>query len=126
MLRCGVDLIEVARLRAAIEEHGEHFLRRVFTPAEISYCAPKHDPYPHYAARFAAKEALYKALPPDTLPALVWREIGVVHDAAGAPQLDLTGETRTRLAGWQFALSLSHGKSLAIAQVLAQPPAPPE
>ncbi|OFW22057.1 MAG: holo-[acyl-carrier-protein] synthase, partial [Acidobacteria bacterium RIFCSPLOWO2_02_FULL_59_13] len=58
----GVDLIEVSRLRLAIERHGERFLRRVFTPAEIAYCQSKKNPYERFAARFAAKEAAMKAL----------------------------------------------------------------
>ena len=122
MLRCGVDLIEVARVRAALERHGDPFLRRVYTPREIEYCATKPHPWPHYAARFAAKEALYKALPAGTLQALVWREIGVQSDGSGAPDFELSGDTRDRLAGWRFSLSLSHVRELAIAQVLALPP----
>ena len=79
MLTCGVDLIEVARVHRVAEKHGDHFLRRIFTPVEIDYCAGRPNPWPHYAARFAAKEAFYKAVPPGVLPALVWVEIGVVH-----------------------------------------------
>jgi holo-[acyl-carrier protein] synthase len=119
MLRCGIDLVEVARVRAAIERHGDAFLRRVFAAEEIAYCAGHRAPWPHWAARFAAKEALYKAIPDGTLPALVWREIAVGHDAAGAPQFVLHGDTRRHLEGWKLALSLSHTRDLAIAQVLA-------
>ena len=122
MLRCGVDLIEVARVRGALERHGERFQRRVFTPREIEYCAGKAVPWPHYAARFAAKEALFKSLLPETLPAFVWREIGVRNDDSGAPELELLGDTGRRLAGWRFSLSLSHVRDLAIAQVVALPP----
>ena len=122
MLHCGIDLVEVARVRAAIERHGDHFLRRVFTPEEIRYCSERHHPWPHWAARFAAKEALYKSLPAGTLPAFVWAEIGVASDRAGAPQLEFRGDTRTHLSAWRFALSLSHVRTLAIAQVIAHPP----
>ena len=121
MLRCGIDLIEVPRVRAVLDKHGERFLARVFTPTEIAYCAAKARPWPHYAARFAAKEALFKALPAGTLPVLVWREIGVCRDATGAPEFEFLGETRARLAGWSFALSLSHVREMAVAQVVALP-----
>ena len=91
MLTCGVDLIEVARVKRVAQKHGDHFLRRIFTPVEIDYCAPRPNPWPHYAARFAAKEALYKAVPPGVLPVLVWAEIGIVHGPAGDPHLEFGG-----------------------------------
>jgi holo-[acyl-carrier protein] synthase len=123
MLGCGIDLVEVARVRSAIEKNGDHFVRRVYTAEEIAYCSSRAIPWPHWAARFAAKEAFYKALPPGTLAALVWAEIGVAHTTTqGAPRIELSGETASRLAGWRFAVSLSHGRELAIAQVLAEGP----
>jgi holo-[acyl-carrier protein] synthase len=123
MLHCGIDLVEVARVRAAIEKNGDHFLRRVFTAHEVAYCLDMLHPWPHWAVRFAAKEAFYKAVPPGTLAALVWSEVGIVHDRDGGPHLEFAGETDARLSGWKFAVSLSHTRELAIAQVLAVPPA---
>jgi holo-[acyl-carrier protein] synthase len=120
MLTCGVDLIEVARVRRVAEKHGDHFLRRIFTPVEIDYCAARANPWPHYAARFAAKEALYKAVPPGVLPALVWVEVGVVHGEAGEPHLEFSGATVQHLSGWSFAVSLAHVREIAIAQVVGQ------
>ncbi len=122
MVRCGVDLVEVARVRAAIEAHGERLLARVFTAREIAYCAARRDPFPHYAARFALKEAFYKSIPYGHLAALVWKEAGLQHGPGGAPELELHGATRDQLHGWQFSVSVSHTRRLAIAQVLAQPP----
>ena len=123
MLRCGIDIIEVARVRATLEKHGERFERRIFTPEEIRYCTAHAHPWPHWAARFAAKEALYKSVPAGTLRALVWAEIGVVNESSGAPHFEFFGETRRDLEGWSFALSISHTRELAVAQVVAQPPA---
>lgn len=120
MLTCGVDLIEVARVRRVAEKHGDHFLHRVFTPTEIEYCAPKPNPWLHYAARFAAKEALFKAVPPGILPALVWAEIGVVNGGAGEPYLEFSGATQRHLDGWTFAVSLAHVRELAIATVVGR------
>jgi len=122
MIRCGVDLIEVSRVRRALERHGERFERRVFTPEEITYCRRKRFPWPNYAVRFAAKEALFKALIPGTLPVLVWREIGVRRHPSGAPELAFFGATAERLLGWRFSLALTHERTLAMAQVLALPP----
>ena len=121
---CGIDLVEVARVRRAIERHGERFLRRVFTADEIDYCAAKTHPWAHWAVRFAAKEALYKSLPPGLLEALLWNEIGVTRHATGAPSIVLRGRTRERLQGWRFAVALSHERNLAIAQVLSFAPKP--
>ena len=118
MLACGVDLIEVARVRRVAEKHGDHFLRRIFTPVEIDYCARRPNPWPHYAARFAAKEALYKAVPPGVLPVLVWAEVGIVHGPAGDPHFEFEGKTRRHLDGWSFAVSLAHVREMAVATVV--------
>ena len=122
MLRCGIDLIEVSRVQRALERHGERFERRVFTPEESDYCRRKAFPWPHYAVRFAAKEALFKSLLPGTLPVLVWREIGVRRHPSGAPELAFSGDTAKHLAGWTFSLALTHERDMAMAQVLAEPP----
>jgi holo-[acyl-carrier protein] synthase len=122
MFRCGIDLIEVERVRQSIVRHGERFLHRVFAPEEIDYCRALIHSGPHWAARFAAKEALFKAVSPGTLEALVWREIVVARHASGAPSLVFSGRTREKLQGWRFALALSHTHELAIAQVVALPP----
>lgn len=122
MIRCGIDLIEVGRVKRALERHGERFETRVFTAEEIEYCRRKRFPWPNYAVRFAAKEALFKSLLPGTLPVLVWREIGVRRHPSGAPELAFFGSTATRLQGWRFSLALTHERALAMAQVLALPP----
>ena len=122
MQGCGIDLVEVSRVRRAIERHGERFVRRVFTAEEIAYCQTKTLPWAHWAARFAAKEALYKSLTPGLIDALIWNEIGVARHASGAPLVALNGRTHDRLAGWRFAIALSHERDLAIAQVLSFPP----
>ncbi len=122
MLGCGIDLVEVTRVRRAIERHGDRFLRRVFTPAEIDYCQSRKQPWPHWAVRFAAKEAFYKSVPPEALTALIWNEVGVTRHASGSPSLVLTGRTRKQLPGWRFAVALSHERDMAIAQVLSFPP----
>jgi holo-[acyl-carrier protein] synthase len=113
----GVDLIEVGRVARAVERHGARFLERVFTDAELAYCG-RH--VAKLAARFAAKEAVAKALGTG-IGAVAWREIEVVRDVAGRPGLALHGKaarlTRERGLGRPL-LSLSHTREHAIAFVV--------
>lgn len=114
----GVDLIEIERLAAAIARHGERFLQRVYTPAERQVC---EDNLASLAVRFAAKEAVAKALGCG-IGAVKWQEIEILRDRSGAPQLHLHGEAR-RLADARgleaWSLSLSHTRFHAIAFVVA-------
>lgn len=119
ILRSGVDLVEVARINRMVTQHGEHFLRRIYTPAELADCAGRAS---SLAARFAAKEAVTKALGTGIGP-VTWTEIEVLRDSAGQPLLFLHGAAhdlaaRLELANW--TISLSHTDSLAIAFVIAQ------
>ncbi len=117
-LASGVDLIEVERVQAAIARHGERFLQRVFTPAELADCAGRVE---SLAARFAAKEAAAKALGRG-IGDVAWQEIEVVGDENRAPQLRLHGEgarlaAELGLAVW--SVSLTHTREYAIAFVVA-------
>lgn len=118
MLACGVDLILVARIEAAVARFGPRFLQRVYTLEEQRYCAGRGAAL---AVRWAAKEATAKALGCG-IGDVEWREIEVVRDARGAPALRLHGAAaalaQTRgLSRW--ALSLSHDDGRAIAFVVA-------
>ena len=121
-VRCGVDLVHVARLRAAIEEN-PRFEEAVFTAGERSYCRRRADPFPHFAARFAAKEATLKALGRGLStegPDAALLEIEVVR-GEGAPHLRLFGRMRRlaeRLGPYEPAVSLSHSEDLAVASVV--------
>jgi holo-[acyl-carrier protein] synthase len=121
----GVDLIEVQRIESAVSRWGERFLRRVYTPAEIDYCAGRAG---SLAARWAAKEAVSKALGTGWAPQqphdagwIDWIEIEVLRLPSGEPALRLAGKAQARaealdIAGWR--LSLSHTREHAIAMVL--------
>lgn len=117
MLSVGVDMIEVARIQETVDRFGARFLDRVFTPAEQEYCGVNHA---SLAARWAAKEAVAKALGCG-IGDVAWREIEVLSDERGAPQLQLTGDAR-RLADecdlHHWSLSLSHSRTHAIAFVI--------
>lgn len=113
----GVDLIEVERVAAVIQRHGEHFLQRIYTPREIADCAGRAE---SLAARFAAKEATAKALSCG-IGDVLWKEIEVQREQSGAPTLVLHGEAASlaQERGVQiWSLSLSHSQSHAIAMVV--------
>jgi holo-[acyl-carrier protein] synthase len=119
MLRTGVDIIEIARIEQAIARHGERFLQRVYTPAEIA--AYRDRPW-SLAARWAAKEAVSKALGTG-LGEVAWTDIEVLGDERNAPTLRLSGralEMAQALGLQEWAISLSHTDKLAIAFVVAR------
>jgi len=119
----GVDIAEVGRVRQAIERHGERFLRRVFTPLEISYCQSHRNSHDRFAARFAAKEAAMKALGTGWRRGITWRDIEVCNAASGKPSLNLTGraqEVFANLGGARILLSLTHTDDYALAQVVIE------
>lgn len=118
---CGVDLVEVERIRRARKRWGERFLARFFTVGERAYCAGKKDADASLAARFAAKEAVAKALGLG-LGRFLWQEIEVVRGAAGRPEVRLSGATLGRaqaLGVGTILLSLSHTREHAVAQAIA-------
>lgn len=120
--RIGVDLVECERIRRLVERGDTTFLNRVFTEGERSYCDRMADPAPHYAARFAAKEAVAKAFETGIGEAASFRDIEVVRHPGKAPEIKLHGAaatTATRLGISAFRLSLSHTASHAVAMVLA-------
>jgi holo-[acyl-carrier protein] synthase len=120
----GVDLVDVARVRALLERHGDRFKERTFTAGEIAYCDHRADPATHYAARFAAKEAAAKALGTGLWAEGVdWKDFEVTRADNGRPGLRLHGAAASRAAtlGVHTAhLSLSHTRELAIAQVILE------
>jgi holo-[acyl-carrier protein] synthase len=118
ILKTGVDIIEIPRIQAALDRHGERFLQRVFTPAEIAECSGRAD---RLAVRFAAKEATTKALGTGIGP-VSWREVETLHKRSGEPYLILHGQAEMvakvlGLTNW--AVSLSHSRENAIAVVVA-------
>ena len=116
-MRVGVDLIEIDRVRRALERHGERFKSRCFTEAERAYCDSKPNPSQHYAGRFAAKEAIGKALGSGVY--FTWKEIEIV--GRPKPGVRLTGKTKAwadKVRAGAIDLSMSHSKGLATAVCL--------
>jgi holo-[acyl-carrier protein] synthase len=121
----GMDLVEVRRVADVIERRGERALRRLFTPDEIAYCqgGGRAAAMRSFAARFAAKEAFFKALGTGCGAAGAWAEVGVARDAAGAPSLTLSGAaSRSAEARGvnHIHLSLTHTDELAGAYVVLE------
>jgi len=117
----GTDVLAVARMAAELRDRG---LRdTVFTPGEIAYCESMRYPEQHYAARFAAKEALFKALGTDGQTGTRWREVEVRREASGRPTLALYGLTQglaERLAVDGVFVTLAHTSELAAATVVLE------
>ena len=113
----GIDVIEIARVKAVLKRHPERFLHRVFTPEEVAFCRGR---VPELAARFAAKEAVMKALGTGAR-GLAWREIEVLPNQRGKPLVYLHGLARKRAEDIGLRavdISLTHSHELAIAAVV--------
>jgi holo-[acyl-carrier protein] synthase len=118
LIGVGTDLIEVARVRGVLERQGERFLARVFTDEERAYCAGMAHPYKHYAARFAAKEAVSKCFGTGIGTELGWRSVSVYHGERHQPlvRFDEKGIALLRQVGATHVhLSLSHTETMAMA-----------
>ena len=119
MLSLGVDIEEVARFKGLIRN--TRFLKRVFTPKEVAYCKSKKNKMQHFAARFAAKEAVWKALSEyldKNKKTLSHVDIGVVNDVSGKPRVILP-KAFSKLEK-KISLSLSHTQSTVVAVALVQ------
>ena len=116
----GLDATDIPRISAAIARYGDRFTHRVFTEAEIAYCSSKHRPAPHYAGRFAAKEAAMKALGTGLTRGVTWRDIEVVR-GGGPPRLVFRGAALghfQRHGATSSLLTITHADTLALAQVM--------
>ena len=119
----GVDVIEIERIRQAIERLGERFLRRIYTDVERTYCMGFRDPFPHLDARFAAKEAAMKALGVGLWSSIPWTDFEVRNRSTGEPELYLwrKASERARERGVRhYWVSLSHHRSVAVAVVVME------
>jgi holo-[acyl-carrier protein] synthase len=121
----GVDMVEVARIRRALEDGniGMRFRARVYTEREIEYCEKKRrGKYESYAGRFAAKEAVMKALGRGWGPKVSWRNIEVARARGGRPEVVLHNETSAfakRIGIQRLSLSITHTEHYALAYVIA-------
>jgi len=101
----GIDIIEIDRIKKSVDDFGDQFLQKVYTPGEIKYCLSKKNKYQHLAARFAAKEAIYKAISTNWDSELSWQDMEIINAPNGMPEVKFKGHLE------KF---LSHDKSLKI------------
>ena len=117
-ITCGTDIIEIERIKESIENIGEKFLKRVFTDKEIEYCeSKKAQKYQHYAGRFAAKEAAFKAISKILKDkySVCWKDFEVINNEQGRPYLTLYNVDTTKIES--IDVSISHCKLYATANV---------
>lgn len=114
----GADLIEVRRIKKALNRWGDRFLNRVFSPDEVKYCKRKKAPEVCLAARFAAKEAAMKALGTGLSDNVSWKDFEVIRGPRGRPEMRLSGKIEKRMKRGKILITLSHTREHALAVAL--------
>ena len=123
---CGNDIVKVSRIKDSIEKIGETFIKRIYTEEEISYCESRRMcKYQSYAVRFAAKEAVYKALSPKEDKEATWKDIEIKREENGKPKVNLKGylgeyAKSIGIEDSKIDISLSHDDDFAIATVVIE------
>ncbi len=118
-ITCGTDIIEIERVKESIENVGTKFIERVYTEKEIEYCeSRKKQKYQHYAGRFAAKEAAFKAISKilDDKYSVCWKDFETINDGQGRPSIILHNINTGKIES--IDVSISHCKEYAIANVV--------
>lgn len=117
-MNIGIDIVDIKRIKIIIKKR-KSFISKIFTEKERAYCAGKKNPYPHYASRFAAKEAFLKAVP-GWQGKLKWRELEINNDAFGKPVITLSRKSIFKLNKKKVELTISHDRNYAIALVAVE------
>ncbi|MBM3163287.1 MAG: holo-[acyl-carrier-protein] synthase [Chlorobi bacterium] len=118
-MEIGVDIVALERIRNAWERYGDAFLHRFLTGAEAGYCLGKKDPVPSIAGRFAAKEALVKALGTGISGRVHWKSFEILNDTRGKPVVGICGEDLEHLNG-RLKVSISHDRHSAVAVAIME------
>ena len=118
LLGLGVDMVEVGRVKKALERWGERFLNRVFTSGERRYCLRKAFPEQSFAARFAAKEAVLKAMGTGLSGGIGWKDVEIVNNTSGKPEVSVGKKITERIGDKKILVSISHTKEFAIAYAI--------
>jgi holo-[acyl-carrier protein] synthase len=116
----GTDIIEISRIQNSVSLHGQKFLDKIFTSEEQAYCNRFHESSRPYAGRFAAKEAIVKALGTGFREGITWLDLEILPDAHGKPKVYLSRSLIERFENPQILLSISHCKEYATATALWQ------
>jgi holo-[acyl-carrier protein] synthase len=119
----GGDIFEIAQIKRQLAKDGKNLMNELFTVGEQRYCQSKRYPERHLAARFAAKEAMFKALSTGRLPGYLWKDVEIVNAGNGKPSINLTGKTKQlakKLKVKKIFVSLSHSSKWAMANVILE------
>lgn len=118
----GNDIIEISRMKGSIERHGLHFLNRLFSKKEQDYCYKFQDPSPHFAGKFAAKEAVAKALGTGFGSDLSWHDFEILNDERGKPMVFFSEEAKARFKNPKILISVTHCTNYAMAVAIWESP----
>ena len=124
ILGIGTDIIEVPRIGKMIEQHGELFLHRVYTEREIRYCQARKHAIEHFAGRWAAKEAILKAIGTGWARGICWTDMEIRRDASSGPKVLVRGGARDAAIArgiGEILVSISHCRTYATATAIAMP-----
>ena len=119
----GVDIVSIRRIERMLERWGPLFIQRVYTPGEIAFCEGKSNPGQHFALRWAAKEAMLKALGLGLRRGIKWTDIEVVNDPLGRPSLKVYNQAKGFFTDREIKtafVSISHEKDYGVAQVVLE------
>jgi holo-[acyl-carrier protein] synthase len=128
ILGIGTDIVEVQRIRHAIERFGDRFVKRIYTEVEIAYCSSRKNSAMHYAGRFASKEAAFKAMRRGWGGDISWKDVQVHNLPSGAPVLTFFGKALELVTEQKMTnahVSISHIEELAVATVVLETDLPP-
>jgi len=115
ILGIGVDVVDVKRMKVALDAWGVRLTKKMFTDREIAYCHSKKKPHEHFGARFAAKEAVSKAMRTGWSGKFRWRDVEISNDASGAPKVILYDYVAEQLAQCEVHISISHTENTVVA-----------
>ena len=121
LLGIGIDVVEVERIGSSMDEFGEKFVNRIFTEAEQEYCVSQKRPAIHYAARFAAKEAIAKAFGTGIGKEISWLDMEILREASGEPRVQMNGGGAAyaeKLNVVDIKISLTHAEHYAAANAV--------
>jgi len=118
----GVDIAEIDRIHSITSRYSSRFLNRIYTSKEIDYCKTPNNSFrfSSLAARFAAKEAFYKAVFPMVRHSIPWHSCEIINDSDGVPQIQISKDLEEELNDTQIQLSLSHSEKYAVAVVIIE------
>lgn len=117
----GVDIVEISRIKQAAKKWSDSFLKRIFTSKELAYASGKSIPYQHLAARFAAKEAVLKAIGDSTIHRIEWVNVEILNDEHGKPVVNLLGQAKKIMQDKNISdiiISMSHTRTYAVANAI--------